>query len=156
MTWISLATVASALGAGLVAGTFFAFSSFVMPSLARLPARDGLAAMNSINQVILGSPFMLVFVGTALLSVILGVVALTGWRQPGSSWLLVGAGLYLIGSFLVTIFGNVPLNDALAAAKPDAATEIWQGYLGTWTLWNYVRTGASLLATLGFIIALGR
>jgi uncharacterized membrane protein len=32
--WISLLTFASALGCGLIAGVFFAFSSFVMRALA--------------------------------------------------------------------------------------------------------------------------
>ena len=31
------ATLATALGCGLVAGVFFAFSTFVMPALKRLP-----------------------------------------------------------------------------------------------------------------------
>jgi uncharacterized membrane protein len=43
--WISLLTFASALGCGLIAGVFFAFSSFVMRALARLPPARGVAAM---------------------------------------------------------------------------------------------------------------
>src|SRR5215204_4121571 len=38
-------TVAAALGCGVVAGVFFAFSSFVMAAFARLPAGQGIAAM---------------------------------------------------------------------------------------------------------------
>jgi uncharacterized membrane protein len=37
------------LGSGLIAGVFFAFSTFVMKALARLPAAHGIAAMQSIN-----------------------------------------------------------------------------------------------------------
>ena len=45
------ATLASALGCGLVAGVFFAFSTFVMPALKRLPPAHGIAVMQSINKV---------------------------------------------------------------------------------------------------------
>jgi len=40
----------AALGSGVVAGVFFAFSSFVIPALARLPPAQGVLAMQSINQ----------------------------------------------------------------------------------------------------------
>jgi uncharacterized membrane protein len=42
-------TVVAALGCGLNAGVFFAFSSFVMAALRRLPPAQGIAAMQSIN-----------------------------------------------------------------------------------------------------------
>ena len=48
-----LLAFAAALGGGLMAGLFFAFSNSVMGALARLPAAQGVAAMNSINVVIL-------------------------------------------------------------------------------------------------------
>ena len=38
-------TLVSALGCGLIAGAFFAFSSFVMKALGRLPPPQGIAAM---------------------------------------------------------------------------------------------------------------
>ena len=38
-------TFGSALGCGLIAGVFFAFSSFVMKALARLPPVQGIAAI---------------------------------------------------------------------------------------------------------------
>jgi len=40
--WIVLLTFGSALGCGLDAGVFFAFSSFVMKALARLPPAEGM------------------------------------------------------------------------------------------------------------------
>jgi uncharacterized membrane protein len=41
----------SALGCGLVAGVFFAFSTFVMNALTRLAPKEGIAAMQSIRLV---------------------------------------------------------------------------------------------------------
>jgi SulP family sulfate permease len=49
---------ATALGCGIVGGVFFAFSSFVMTALGRLPAAEGMAAMRSINRVAVTPPFM--------------------------------------------------------------------------------------------------
>ena len=42
-----------ALGCCLVAGVFFAFSSFVMNALARLPLQQGITAMQSINIAVI-------------------------------------------------------------------------------------------------------
>ena len=41
--------LAAAVGAGVNGGVFFAFSSFVMPALQRLPDAQGIAAMQSVN-----------------------------------------------------------------------------------------------------------
>jgi uncharacterized membrane protein len=59
------ATLATALGCGLVAGVFFAFSTFVMPALKRLPPAHGIAAMQSINTVAVTPAFMTALFGTA-------------------------------------------------------------------------------------------
>jgi uncharacterized membrane protein len=44
-------TLITALGCGLAAGVFYAFSTFVMKALARLPAAQGFAAMQSISDI---------------------------------------------------------------------------------------------------------
>ncbi len=120
MTFILI--LIAALGSGLIAGTFFAFSTFVMQSLARLPASEGVAAMQSINLVILKSPFMPVFFGTAVLSVLALIQSLRQWHEPHAAWLLAGGSLYLAGSLLVTVAFNVPRNIALDAVRPGAPT----------------------------------
>lgn len=45
-------TITAALGCGLIAGVFFAFSTFVMKGLARIPTEAGVAAMQSINVTV--------------------------------------------------------------------------------------------------------
>ena len=156
MDWLSILTVTAALGSGLMAGTFFAFSSFVMPALARLPTTEGIKAMQSINIMILNSLFMVVFLATAALCVVLVIAALMRWGMVGSSsgLQLAGALLYLIGTLLVTVMFNVPLNQTLAAVTSDspAAGEVWQRYVETWTVWNHVRTGTALVASLVLIV----
>ncbi len=62
---------AATVGTGLAGGIFFAFSSFVMRALGAVPPRAGIAAMNAINVAVINPGFMLVFLGTALLSIAL-------------------------------------------------------------------------------------
>jgi uncharacterized membrane protein len=146
------------LGSGLVGGIFFAFSSFVMKALADLPAAEGIRAMQSINVVVLNPSFLGAFIGTALLSLVVVGLALTGWYRPSTAFFLAGATLYLLGTFLVTAFGNVPLNDQLAGvtATDPGAREIWEHYLDRWTMWNHVRTISSIAAALLYTLGLLR
>ena len=66
-------TLAAALGCGTVGGVFFAFSTFVMPALRRLPEAQGVAAMQSINITAITPLFMTALFGTAV--VCLGLAA---------------------------------------------------------------------------------
>ena len=143
------------LGSALIGGVFFAFSSFVMKALARLPVAEGVAAMQSINVVVLNPPFLAKFIGTAVLSVGAAGLAIAGWDRPWAPFLLGGAIFYVVGTFLVTGIRNVPLNDRLAAvsAADPAAREVWELYLRRWTAWNHVRTAAAMIAAL--LYALG-
>jgi len=150
-------TLVAALGCGLVAGVFFAFSAFVMKALARLPPAAGIAAMQSINVVVLNPWFMGAFFGTAAVCVLALISSLWRWHEPGAVYLFVGSALYLVGSVLVTIVFNVPRNESLASiapADPDGAS-LWAGYVASWTAWNHVRTAAALAAAASFSIALG-
>lgn len=148
----------SALGCGLVAGIFFAFSTFVMSGLARIQPAQSIAAMQSINITVINPLFMTAFLGTAATCLLLTISTLLKWQQPGAAYLLLGSLLYLIGTVLVTIACNVPLNDALAKVDPnssDGAT-LWENYLTTWTIWNHVRTAAALAAATALTLALCR
>ncbi|AYG57976.1 DUF1772 domain-containing protein [Rhizobium jaguaris] len=152
----NIALIAAALGSGLIAGIFFAFSTFIMQAFARLPADQGIAAMQSINTTILRSPFMVVFLLTVALSVFIAVMAIVYWRGGVSILMIAGAVLYIVTTFLSTIVFNVPLNDALDKidGRTAEAAQLWTTYLSEWTRWNHVRTAASLLAACAFVRAL--
>ncbi|MFN2411780.1 MAG: hypothetical protein ABR535_01815 [Pyrinomonadaceae bacterium] len=62
---IFFVTLLAALGRGLIAGVFFAFSVAIMGALGRRPANEGMAAMQSINIEILNTIFLGAFMGTA-------------------------------------------------------------------------------------------
>ncbi|MCA6106165.1 anthrone oxygenase family protein [Bradyrhizobium cenepequi] len=146
----------SAVGCGLMAGLYFAFSTFIMGALGRIDQPSGIAAMNAINADILRSLFMPLFFGTTLVSAILAVVAVFLVGEAGSLAMLAGGIVYVVGMFVVTMIFNVPLNNALAAAdraSSDAAS-LWARYLKEWTFWNHVRTIASTAACALFIAAI--
>ena len=156
MTWIDAITFLAALGTGLIAGAFFAFSSFVMGALAKLPPAGGIAAMQSINIVVINPAFLGTLFGTGGLCLLLAAIAVVNWSAAGAAWLLAGALLYLVGTIGVTAFCNVPRNNKLAPLDPAAAGSagIWSRYVTEWTWWNHVRTAAALAATACFILAL--
>jgi uncharacterized membrane protein len=152
---VHLLILLAALGSGLMAGVFFAFSTFVMQGLARLAPAQGMAAMQSINVTVLNPIFLAVFLGTALLCVSAVVVALMR-RPAGFGLVIAGALLYLAGTFLVTVVFNVPRNEALARLEPAAAeaSPAWSTYRRVWTRWNHVRTCSALAAAASFTLAL--
>jgi len=146
----------SAIGCGLLAGLYFAFSAFIMTALGRIGQVSGIMAMNAINTVIVQSLFMPVFLGTTLASLLLAIAGLLRWGEPGAAAMLAGGALYVIGMFVCTAVFNVPLNNALGAVDPASteAASLWARYLTDWTLWNHVRTISSTLACALFIWAI--
>jgi uncharacterized membrane protein len=149
-------TLVTALACGLVAGFFFAFSATVMKALTRVPALQALAAMQTINTVVINPLVMLALFGTALACVVLVIAAFVEWGEPYAVFLLVGGLLYLVGVIVLTIAYHVPRNDALATVDPadPGATDHWRRYARAWTTWNHVRTVAPLAAAALFTVAL--
>jgi len=150
------ATLVTALGCGLTAGVFFAFSSFVMPALKRLPTGGGITAMQSINILAVTPVFMTALFGTA--AACLGLIAWAAftWGGQPTALVLAGGALYIVGTIGVTIAFNVPLNDRLVTLHPqgsDAANR-WEEYVTKWTAWNHMRVAAALAATALLTIAL--
>jgi uncharacterized membrane protein len=150
------ATLFAIIGTGLMAGVFFAFSSFLMKALGRLPANEGIAGMQSINAAVVPSLFLAVFLSTSVLCLVVVVFSAMRWGEPSASLCGAGALIFLLGNFLVTMIFNVPMNDRLASISPrdSASAVVWQNYLIHWTAWNHVRT-ISGLASMALLI-LGR
>ena len=153
--WIDLLALAAAVGSGLMAGLFFVFSNAIMRALSTLENERGMAAMQAINAVILNPLFMLLFVGTALLCAVGLATSLMREQQPGTTWLLSGSLLYLIGGFGITAVCNVPLNNRLAAlhAGSPEGRAFWLRYVSAWTKWNHVRTLCCVASLACFVLA---
>ncbi len=147
---------ATALAAGLMSGVFYAFSSFVMSGLKRLPSPQGMAAMQSINVTAVEPGLMIPFFGTMIAAIAVAVTAVADWHGAVSVWLLAGAASYAFGTFAMTAAYHVPRNNTLEATgidSPDAAL-VWQRYLEEWTSWNHVRALTSMVSALAFTVAI--
>jgi uncharacterized membrane protein len=149
-------TFATALASALVSGIFYAFSAAVMRALGNIAPTHGIAAMQSINVAVFNVWFMGAMFGTAALCLVLAIGSILAWQQPGAGYILAGSLIYLVGTILVTIVFNVPLNDALAATSSTSSegSQLWTRYLTDWTWWNHVRTAAALVASALFIVTL--
>ena len=153
---VLIVAIFAAVGCGLMGGLLFAFSNFVMTALSHQPAESGIRTMQAINVYILNPLFIAVFLGTAVASVVLGVIAMLRLSRPGAAWLLAGSAAYLVGVLGVTMAFNVPLNNRLEGQDPRAAdaAQYWLAYVAAWVRWNHVRTIASLLASALLIVAI--
>ncbi|MBC2885997.1 DUF1772 domain-containing protein [Ochrobactrum sp. CM-21-5] len=144
-----LLVLLTAWGCAITGGIFYAFSSFVMAALARIPANEGISAMQAINVTVINGSFFGVFFGTAFLCLVIIVLAVMGYGGL-SNWAMGGAALYLLGTIGVTMVLNVPLNNQLAPldAMAGMSAEFWTTFVRNWTFWNHIRTAAALAAAL--------
>ncbi|MEM9731163.1 MAG: anthrone oxygenase family protein [Myxococcota bacterium] len=154
MTWLLSST---AVASAVMGGIFFGFSSFIMPALGRIAREEGIHAMQRINIDVYHWSFMGTFFAIPFVSLGLGAYAVYRWGEPWAAYALVGSAVYLVGTFVVTAAGNVPLNEALAVVEPNTkqAAATWSRYLVEWSRWNHVRTAACIVAA-GFFFAAAR
>ena len=148
-------TTLAALGCAVLAGVFVAFSTLVMKALGRVPAPQGILAMQEINRAALTPAFMVLVLGTTLLCGLLTVSFLV-WGSGSALLLLAGGVTFLVGAFGLTAGYHVPRNNALDALDPSRADAVsrWTSYRRGWTRWNHVRGCASLAAAVLFTVAL--
>jgi uncharacterized membrane protein len=148
-------TLVAIIGAATSGGVFFAFSTFIMKALDRLPDEQAIAAMQQINKAAPSPWFMTALFGTAAVSIGLAVGALRRLSEPFAPYLLIGGALYLVG-IVLTIAYHVPRNNALAVVDPTSpgAAQTWARYVSNWTAWNHVRTLSSLAGAVSFLLAL--
>lgn len=148
------------LWVGVMAGFFFAFTVLVMPGLDATEPLAAMSAMQAINDAVRNALFAIGFFGAMVLC--LAVILVSLIRRGGStSWTaLMGAVIFVIGVFGVTVGFNVPLNETLATLDPTLPenASAMTVYIEDWSFWNNVRTFANVLAfgLLASSVAFGR
>ena len=152
-----IVTGVTAAASGVLGGAFFAFSSFVMPGLRALPARDGIVAMQGINEAAPRSLLMLPLLASAVGSAVVGVHAAAASDLEARGLRITGAALGL-ASLVITGLANVPSNNALAALDAGApgAAAGWADFLAGWTRWNHARTVASIGSAVALAVSVYR
>ena len=138
---------------GFIGGVYFAFSFFVMHSLNKHNPSEAIKIMNSINQVILKSPFIILFFFSSFIALVLfidNLISKTLISDQGFASLI-----FVVGMFLCTALKNVPLNRKLNDfndSKNDPETE-WMYYYKHWLKWNHVRTASCFISMLLLVLS---
>ena len=137
---------------GLSAGLCFTWGNAVTPGIGRLDDFGFLMAFQQMNRVILNPTFFVVFLGPFFL----GLLNLFLFKNTASNiwWmLLVAVLMYALGVVLVTVFGNVPLNDMIDKHSLETLTkaelkDLRSAFEAKWNRLHLVRT---ITATGSFI-----
>jgi len=138
---------------GLSAGVFFTWNNAVTPGIGRLNDVSYLKAFQHMNRTILNPLFYIVFMGPLLLS-----FAATYVYKANPAyilWMLILATvIYFLGVFIVTILGNIPLNNMLDKSNlADISLEDAKSLRDKFeTKWNNLHLIRTISSTTSFLL----
>lgn len=151
--WILYFCLFLALWSAIVGGVFSAFSEFIMAALLKAAPACGIEAMQHINRSVIPTQFVAGILLIAPASVLLAAYSVNT-VEGAALWALVAAPfVYVPSVFLMTIIGNVPMNnrlDRLDHASPEAEV-YWLRYGRDWTRLNHVRTLGSVVTAMLYV-----
>ena len=140
---------------GLTAGLCFTWFNAVTPGIGRLDDLSFLKAFQAMNRAIINRTFLIVFFCPAVLLFINAYL----FKNDGMGfWLFLGAALlFFFGLGLVTIFGNVPLNEILDKSNLEALSAVELKTLRTrfenpWNRWHTIRTISTFLSFILLLV----
>ena len=141
----------------LSTGFFFAWSFSVILGTKKVGDLTYLQTMQNINREILNPPFFIVFFGSVLTLILTTYLQFN--NKTAFGLVLISTIIYLIGTFGVTAFGNVPLNNELEAlniTKIDLAElENFRTYYeSAWNHFHSVRTISSIISFILLLISI--
>ncbi|NRB59274.1 MAG: DUF1772 domain-containing protein [Winogradskyella sp.] len=142
---------------GLTAGLCFTWSNAVTPGIGRLDNLEFLKAFQVMNRAIINGTFLTVFFGPVIL-LFLNTYLFRDYST--SFWLfLMAAVLFFVGIGLVTIFGNVPLNEVLDKTNLEILSTaeletLREKFEKPWNQLHTIRTLSSISAFLLLIIGI--
>ena len=146
--WKAPVQVLAVLLVGLIAGLMLG-TGIEQHSLRALSASAWVTehqVMDAVFRVVM-KPF---WNGTVLVLIVAAIVS-----RGNSRWLFGAAALLLIGSLIVTVRIEVPMNQAIAKWDASAPPANWAEIRERWLMFHRLRTGsglaAFLLATIGLV-----
>jgi uncharacterized membrane protein len=154
-----LILIVAILSNGLMAGIFFTWTNAVKPGIGTLDDMTYMKAFQAMNRLILNPLFYIVFILPVL------TISISTYMSFGSTKLyvfelfLLSTLLYVLGVFLITILGNIPLNDLLENTDLEkiSLTELsdLRGKIeNKWNNFNLIRTVSSFISFLLLVICL--
>ncbi|MEL6323726.1 MAG: anthrone oxygenase family protein [Pseudomonadota bacterium] len=153
--WPLYACLCLALWSAIVGGVFSAFSEFVMRGLLRAEPAGGIEAMQHINRTVLKTQFVAGILLIGPMAIAMAVYAGNTLDGVARAALIAAPVVYVPTVFLMTLFGNVPMNNRLDRLdhRAQEAVSYWQTYGRDWTRLNHVRTLGSLVTAGVYLIA---
>lgn len=152
------AIIALVLLTGLSAGLCFTWSNAITPGIGRLEDLGYLQSFQQMNRTILNPVFFIVFFGPFFLNLIT-IYLFKSSSNTMLVLLITGAAFYFFGLILITIFGNVPLNEMLdktdlSMASIDELKQLREKFEVRWNRLHSIRTVTSVISFLLLIISL--
>ena len=155
----TLIIIVAILSTGLMAGIFFTWTNAVKPGIGTLDDMTYMKAFQAMNRLILNPLFYIVFILPVL------TISISTYMSFGSTKLyvfelfLLSTLLYVLCVFLITILGNIPLNELLENTDLEkiSLTELsdLRGKIeNKWNNFNLIRTVSSFISFLLLVICL--
>lgn len=140
----------AALLTGLSAGLCFTWSNAITTGIGRLDNLGYLQAFQQMNRTIINPTFIVVFFGPFIAQT-LSIFLLKNTSSTIILVLVTATLLYFFGLVLVTIFGNVPLNEILdktdlATASTENLQSLRDQFEVKWNRLHLIRTITSILS----------
>ena len=144
-----------ALWSAIVAGNFSAFSEFIMSALTKTEPAGGIEAMQHINLDVIKTQFVAGILSIAVFSVLFALYSLAVFEGAAMVTLVIASLVYVPSVFLITMLGNVPMNNRLASLDHTSveAQNYWIEYGAKWNQLNHFRSLGSTLTSGLYIIA---
>lgn len=154
------AIIALVLFTGLSAGLCFTWSNTVTPGIGRLDDLGYLQSFQQMNRTILNPLFFLVFFGPFFINLV-AIYLFKNHSNHLLGLLILAGACYFIGVLLVTVFGNVPLNEMLdktdlGMASLEELKLLREKFEVKWNRLHSIRTVTSIITFLLLIISLSQ
>ena len=154
---LTIINVVSIISTGMMAGIFFTWTNAVKPGIGNLDHFSYLKAFQAMNRVILNPLFYCLFMLPLITQIMLSYIFFDLQTLYVFELLVASTLVYFIGVTLITIIGNIPLNEMLD--KSDLENMNQQDLMTLrnsveikWNRFNLIRTISSFLSFLILIV----
>ncbi|GAB5454005.1 MAG: DUF1772 domain-containing protein [Henriciella sp.] len=142
-----------ALWSAVIGGVFSAFSEFIMSALMRTSSEGGIEAMQQINHTVIKTQFVVGILAIAGASIAFAFYGNAAFEGTAKRAVILAPIVYIPSVFLMTIFGNVPMNNKLESLPHTSreAEAYWPTYGRDWTRLNHARTLGSVATSVIYL-----
>ena len=155
VSWVVYACLGLGLFAALVGGVLQSFSDFVMKGLLQAQPAGGMESMQQLNRTVFRSAFIASLIGLVPATIGFALYAKVKLSGTPQTLIIASAVVYFLFVFVVTVAGNVPMNEQLDGLAPTGAEghAYWAVYGRVWTWWNHVRMLGSTASAVCLLLA---